>query len=81
MHNVTFAKVKMKSLKSVLTFGGGIDKIFDPYFTTKHKAQGAGLGLYMTKTIVEQNMGGTVDIKNDNDGVVCTIKLMRGQSC
>jgi len=40
-----------------------INKIFDPYFTTKHQSQGTGLGLYMTHQIIE-NMGG--DIKAEN---------------
>jgi two-component system, NtrC family, sensor kinase len=41
-----------------------IQKIFDPYFTTKHKSQGTGIGLYMAKEIVEKHLEGTISIQN-----------------
>ncbi|MCK9372203.1 MAG: ATP-binding protein [Sulfuricurvum sp.] len=51
------------------------DKIFDPYFTTKHKAQGAGIGLYMSKTIVETHFNGRLVVKNRESGAVFRISL------
>jgi signal transduction histidine kinase len=49
-----------------------LEKIFDPYFTTKHQSQGTGIGLYMSKDIVEKNMNGSLSVKNltqEIDGV------------
>ena len=41
-----------------------LPKIFEPYFTTKHKAQGTGLGLHMTYNLIVDGMGGTIEADN-----------------
>lgn len=51
-----------------------IDKIFDQFFTTKDE-QGTGIGLSMTKQIIEDLGGGELSVKNIENGVIFTIKL------
>ncbi len=52
-----------------------IDKIFEPYFTTKHKSQGTGLGLFMSKMILEKSLEGEINHKNCDDGSIFTITI------
>ncbi|MEA3373927.1 MAG: ATP-binding protein, partial [Campylobacterota bacterium] len=52
-----------------------IEKIFDPYFSTRDVASGMGLGLYMSKTIVEKHLHGTITVENIKDGVCFTVIL------
>lgn len=63
---------------------GGIDennlsKIFDPYFTTKHQSMGTGLGLYIARMIIEENMNGKISAYNANDGAKFIIEIKNGK--
>ena len=54
-----------------------LDKIFDPYFTTRHKTQGTGIGLYMAKNIIERNMHGFINVRNNDHGAIFTVKVLK----
>ncbi|MEV9615431.1 PAS domain-containing sensor histidine kinase [Aliarcobacter butzleri] len=56
-----------------------LDKIFEPYFTTKHKAQGTGLGLYIAKMIVENSLLGLLSVENKQNCACFTIKIPKGE--
>ena len=62
--------------------GGGIatkdlKKIFDPYFTTKDKNHGTGLGLYILRLIVENSLNGKISVGNTGEGALFTITIPR----
>ena len=74
-------KIVENKLKIEISNNGGsmkddiIDRIFEPYFTTKFETQGTGIGLYMTKSIIETNMKGRIEAKNIHNGVIFIITL------
>jgi signal transduction histidine kinase len=52
-----------------------MDKVFNPYFTTKHQSHGTGIGLYSSYDIVVNHLGGTLDVENSEHGAKFFIKL------
>jgi len=54
-----------------------MDKIYDPYFTTKEEGKGTGIGLYMSKMIVENNMNGKLFAINETDGASFMIEITK----
>lgn len=85
--NIPFPRLKISigvengtSVVSICDNAGGIpteiiDKIFDPYFSTKGPQQGTGVGLFMSKTIIENNMGGMLSVRNTDGGAEFRIEV------
>jgi C4-dicarboxylate-specific signal transduction histidine kinase len=77
---ITIGAEDKKSIVAVADNAGGIPeeimhKIFDPYFTTKGPQQGTGVGLFMSKIIIEKNMGGRIYARNTADGAEFRIEV------
>jgi signal transduction histidine kinase len=75
----TYLKKELLSI-SVEDNGKGIDKktmkkIFNPYFTTKNRQHGTGLGLYILKLIIENSMNGRIFVSNGEKGAIFTIEI------
>ena len=78
-------KYKNEVVVNMLDNGGGISediipKIFEPYYTTKYKSAGTGIGLYMSKQIIEKHIYGSITYKNivhkikeDNKSYKCSL--------
>jgi C4-dicarboxylate-specific signal transduction histidine kinase len=69
-----------KVIISIEDNGGGvpesiIEKIFEPYFTTKHQSQGTGLGLHMSYRIVTESLDGELYVQNTQNGAKFYIVL------
>ena len=67
--DISIYKEEEKAVIEIKDNAGGIpldiiDKIFEPYFTTKHQAQGTGIGLFMTREIITKHMNGEIEVEN-----------------
>lgn len=87
--NIPSAKITLRTryvpedalfIIEVIDNGGGVDetikhRIFEPYFSTKESLEGSGLGLYITKSVVENNLHGSIGFENVQEGACFYIKI------
>ncbi|MEA2049857.1 MAG: PAS domain S-box protein [Campylobacterota bacterium] len=78
--SVHFYRLNDNIVFEIIDNAGGIpsiimNKVFEPYFSTKKNKNGTGLGLYMSKTIVEKNAQGILSVKNVEDGASFKVVL------
>lgn len=85
--NITDPKIIIRTFKQEKSIyvevednAGGIEpavmgKIFDPYFTTKKNSDGTGLGLYMSKIIIEDHCHGKIEVSNGEEGAIFKLLL------
>jgi signal transduction histidine kinase len=69
-----------RTVVTITDNAGGIsedirDRIFDFYFTTNEASGGTGIGLYMSRNIIEKNMGGTLNAQNTGEGAQFRIEI------
>jgi signal transduction histidine kinase len=69
-----------RTVVTITDNGGGIpediiDRIFEPYFTTRNRENGTGIGLWMSKTIIEKNMDGKLSASNVEGGARFRIEV------
>ena len=77
---------KKQGLISVIDNGGGIskevqDRMFEPYFTTKHQSSGTGIGLYMSREIIEKQMNGSIWAQNISHQFLSEEKVYKKCTC
>jgi len=73
-------KLDLKYILEIEDNAGGIkeeniNKIFEPYFTTKFKSNGIGVGLYMSKMLIEESLNGSLTVSNTKNGAKFKIIL------
>lgn len=75
----TYNEDSSRATIKIIDNGGGIksdlEKIFNPYFSTKDKQHGVGLGLYMSKLITELHLNGQIEAQNKDDGAMFKITI------
>jgi two-component system, NtrC family, C4-dicarboxylate transport sensor histidine kinase DctB len=77
---ITIFQSEKRAVVTLADNAGGIpeeilDKIFDPYFTTRGPEQGTGIGLYMSKIIIEKNIPGRLTVRNTPGGAEFRIEV------
>jgi signal transduction histidine kinase len=78
---ISVKRVRDKCSICICDNAGGItqkmmEKIFDKEYTTKHKSQGDGRGLYISKQIITESLNGTLQVKNIDAGSCFKIKFL-----
>jgi signal transduction histidine kinase len=88
-HNAITIRGAVEDDQNIITIedtGGGFppelaETMFDAYVTTKHMAQGTGLGLFITKTIFVMKMHGCIEAENSSEGARFTIRIPIDDAC